>query len=116
MPDRVEDVLAARGGDYIQQLGIAGTNFWHFLGAWRSWRAERKLTRLLQRGVRNRDLLRNLRNGLRVSQDGMTLLVDYAVTDKGWAVKAAGHAVYTRPEWLPFHLREIASSLYAPRG
>ena len=112
LPGGVEEVLQARSGDYVQQLGIAGTNFLHYLGAWRSWRAEQKLHRLLQRGVRKRDLIHNLRNGLRVSQDGKTLLVDYAVTDKGWAVKAAGHAVYTRPEWLPFHLREIARCLY----
>ncbi len=112
MPTTLEDVLVARGGDYVQQLGIASTNFLHYLFAWRSWIVERRLQRLLQPGIRRRDWLDRLRRGQRVSLDGTSLLVDYAASEEDWKRTLAGHAVYTRHEWLPFHLREIVERLY----
>ena len=112
MPTSVEDVLRARGGDYVQQLGIAGTNFMHYVFAWRSWIVERRLCRMLQPDMRRRDLLEHLRRGQRVSLDGSTLLVDYAAAEDNWKRQLAGHAVYTHHQWLPFHLREITRRFY----
>ena len=111
-PESIEEVMGAHGGDYIQQLGIAGTDFPPNIFAWRSWKAELRLRRLLQRGVRRRDLMRHLRRGLRVSLDGLTLLVDYPDTPPGLRDQIAGHGIYTSSAWLPFHLREVARRYY----
>jgi len=112
IPNSVQDVIEARGGDYIQQIGIAGTDFPHQAFAWRSWSAERRLRDIFESTIRLRDLPNNLRSGYRVSLDGKTLLVDYPSTDEHWNQKLIGHGVYTRPEWLPFHLNEISDHFY----
>lgn len=113
VPTTIREVASAAGGDYIQQLGIGGTDFLHPFYAWRSWWVERRLRRLLAPGIRRRDLPRNLQQGQRVSLDGETLLVDYPKTPERWRRKVAGHALYTRHEWLPFHLREVATRFYS---
>lgn len=113
MPTSVSDVTSARGGDYVQQMGIAGTDLPHPPLAWRSWRAERRLRRMFEPTVRRRDLRRNLRCGQRVSLDGKTLLVDYASTPECWNQKLFGHGVYTCRQWLLFHLREITKEFYS---
>ena len=111
-PTSIREVIGARGGDYVQQLGIGGTDFLHSVFAWRSWNSERRLRLMFAKDVRRRDLLDNIRRGLRVSMDGKTLLVDYPTTKKKWNQKVVGHGVYTRHEWIPFHLNQIASRMY----
>ena len=95
-------------GDLVQQIGIAGTNFTPPLSARHIWRAERRLRRLVEAGVRRRDLLTRLRCGQRVAADGTTLLVDYGPGSGA----LAGHAVYTRERWLAFHVGLIDYWLY----
>jgi hypothetical protein len=111
-PAAVEDILAAIGGDYVQQLGIAGTDAFHPFWAWRAWRAERKLARLLQPGLRLRHTLQRLKLGVRLHQDGLNLLVDYGLPGGHIGQHLAGHAVYTRRAWMPFHFEEIARHFY----
>lgn len=110
-PDRLQDVLLARFGDSIQQLGIAGTDFLPPLVDWHSWQAERRFSRLLQPGIRRRDLLARLRLGQRVPAEGVTLLVDYPADDQHLNQLFLGHAIYTRREWLAFHAQQIAQRL-----
>ena len=112
LPSSLEDVMTAAAGDYIQHLGIAGTNLAPSFWAWRTWLADVRLGRLLQGGVRRRDLLANLRAGMRVPEEGETLLVDYGPVDGHIGQHLAGHAVYTRRRWMLFHLKEIARRLY----
>ena len=112
LPKSVQELLRARGGDYIQHLGIGGTDFYHSIFAWRSWRVERRLRRMFEATIRRRHLPRNLTRGLRVSLDGTTLLVDYPETEERWNQRLIGHAVYTQKEWLPFHLNEITKRFY----
>ncbi len=112
LPVSADDVLQASGGDVVQQLGIAGTNFAPPLWAWRAAMADRALGRLVQPGLRRRDLLSRLRLGCRVHADGTTLLVDYGASDPELAQQLAGHAIYTHPQWLPFHLDQIARHCY----
>ncbi len=47
-PPELNDVMSAAHGDYVQQLGIAGTNTAPSLLAWRAWLADRHLGRLLR--------------------------------------------------------------------
>lgn len=112
-PIKGDDVLRAAGGDYVQQLGIAGTNFLPPVFAWRSFLAESRLKALLQAGYRDRDVLARLRLGMRVPSEGTTLLVDYGPVAGHVARHLAGHAVYTRIDWLLFHAEEVARRLYA---
>jgi hypothetical protein len=111
-PPTVEDMLSAKRGDYIQHLGIAGTNFAPSVFNWRSWISDLRLNRLLQAGIRKRDLLERLRSVTRVAEDGLTLLVDYGEPEGHIAQHLAGHAVYTKLDWLVFHAEEVARRFY----
>ena len=116
LPKSVEEVVSARGGDYVQQLGIAGTDFLPYSFDRRSWISEQRLQRLLALGLRRRDLFDRLKCGRHVHHDGQTLLVEYAETPQHSERLLAGHAVYTYPEWMLFHLEETAKRLYEARG
>lgn len=112
-PPKLEDVLGAAGGDYVQQVGIAGTNTMPSMLAWRAWSADQNLNRLLQGDLSTRDLVARLQLGMRVAQEGTTLLVDYGPPQGNLAQHLAGHAVYTRHDWLVFHAEEVARRFYA---
>lgn len=111
-PPKLENVLAALDGDYVQQFGIAGTNFMPSIFAWRAWWADHCLNRLLQPKQQILDMLERLRVGARVPETGTTLLVDYGRPDGTLKQHFAGHAVYTRRDWLLFHAEEIARRWY----
>lgn len=112
LPRSIDDVLQAAAGDYVQHLGIAGTDFLPSLFAIRDWRVERRMRQLLEPRTRRRQLWRNLKTGRRVSADGMTLLVDYPDDGQGTHRKLCGHGLYTSQNWLPFHLTRIAGHFY----
>lgn len=114
LPRSVEDLLHATDGDYFQQWGIAGTNLTPAGFTLRSWLADLRLARLLQPGVGRRDLLSRLKTGQRVPGEGETLLVEYP--DSPAARQLAGHAIYTRLTWLPFHAMEVARRFYGWSG
>lgn len=111
-PPTPADIVHARHGDYLQQLAIAGTNMAPGFLEPRSWLADARLGRLVQSGIRRHDLWRNLAHGMRVPEEGTTLLVDYGDSDGGLARHLAGHGVYTRREWLLFHATEVCRRLY----
>jgi hypothetical protein len=111
-PPRLEDMLGAAHGDYLQQVAIAGTDASPSAWAWRSWLANRRLGRLLAPDCEPGDLSERLQVGARVPECGTTLLVDYGQPQGSLAEHLAGHAVYTRPEWLLFHAERVARHLY----
>ena len=91
---------------------MAGTNFPPTLWAWRAWLADHRLNRLLQSGVKHRDFLARLQVGQRTHADGTNLLVDYGPMPGTLVQHLAGHAVYTRLDWLLFHAEEVAFRVY----
>jgi hypothetical protein len=111
-PPKLDDVLRAADGDYVQQLGIAGTDLPPSLCAWRARLANRRLAQLLQEQLPPGGLER-FRAGTIVPDEGTTLLVDYGLPRCGIARHYAGHAVYTYRKWLLFHAEEIARRFYA---
>jgi len=111
-PPKLDDVLTAAAGDYVQQLGIAGTNVTPSLFAWRAWMADNRLGRLLQEESAAGGALERFRAGAIVPDEGTSLLVDYGPAEGGIAHHHAGHAVYTRKKWLLFHAEEVARRLY----
>ena len=112
-PITAGDFLQGKHGDCVHQLAIAGTNWAPTVLSWRARRADRRLHRLLQKGVPSRDLLTHLEQGGRVAEDGHTLLVDYGDPASQQTQHLAGHSIYPRREWLAFHLNEVASRFYS---
>jgi len=111
--EAVESFFKAADGDYVQQLGIAGTNVMPNLFAWRSWLAEGRLNDLLQAEASPGSTLDRFRAGAIVPDEGTTLLVDYGPPEGNIAQHVAGHAVYTARQWLLFHAEQIAQQFYA---
>lgn len=111
-PPTPQQVISAADGDYVQHCGIAGTNLMPSLFSWRSCLADRRLNKLLQQDIHARDLPHHLKCGCRVPNEGTTLLVDYGPAEGSLPEHAAGHAVYTRSQWLLFHAEEVARRFY----
>jgi hypothetical protein len=70
------------------------------------------MARFLQSDLRPRDLVRNFSCGMRVPEEGTTLLVDYRDACGRPETQIAGHAVYTRREWLLFNAEEVCRRFY----
>lgn len=113
-PPNLDDVLRAADGDYVQQLGIAGTNAIPSILSWRSRVAERRLGRLLEDVSAENGSLERFEAGAIVHDEGTTLLVDYGLPKGGIARHHAGHAVYTYRKWMLFHAEEVARRFYEP--
>jgi hypothetical protein len=109
-PPRPLRVLTARAGDFVQQIGIAGSGFPPNPFAWRTCSANRRLRRLVARNV-PRWLFTNLRHGVRVADEGTTLLFEYGDPAR-FPSHLFGHALYTRRRWLPLHCGHIAAEFY----
>jgi hypothetical protein len=115
-PPRLDRVMHAADGDYVQQLGIAGTNICPSVFSWRAWLADRRLHQLLQEEAGGTNTLERFQAGAIVPQEGTTLLVDYGRQPGGISRHHAGHAVYTRKEWMLFHAEETVRRFYAERA
>ena len=111
-PPSQADLLEAAGGDYLQQLGVAGSDTPPSRTAWRARLADRKLGELFERDLAPAGLIERLRFGMRAAETGATLLVDYGPPSGDRAGRLAGHAVYARSEWLLFHVEETVARLY----
>jgi hypothetical protein len=108
-----DEARTARGGDYLHQLGIAGTDFPPSLVNWRSLLVERRLRELLQTGQRRRDLVQRLKVGVRVPDEGNVLLIDYPNDERHLREQLLGHGIYTSPIWLAYHLDQVVNRFYA---
>jgi hypothetical protein len=109
---RLLRALAALDGDFVHQIGIAGSGFPVLPVFWRTHVANRSLKRLLARGV-PWFLFKNMAAGDRTHDEGHTDLVDY--DDPSWTPLGHlfGHAYYTRSRWLPLHAELVAASFYS---
>jgi hypothetical protein len=110
---RVTQMWRALDGDYVQQIGIAGSNLPPLPFAFRTFLGDRRLSRLLQRDLPREGLLTRLRRGMRVPDEGATLLVDYDDPARTPFGHLFGHAPYTRSRWLALHCELIVRHLYA---
>lgn len=111
LPGLSIDAIRSAQGDFVQQFGIATTNLTPFLFDKELLEAERKLGQMVQSEVDRSDFVERLKMGMRVPEAGTTLLVEYD-NYKGLARQSAGHAIYTRTQWLSFHIAEIGRQLY----
>ncbi|MBI5759977.1 MAG: hypothetical protein HZA46_15775 [Planctomycetales bacterium] len=111
-PWRPGDVVCATSGDFIQHVGIVGTNLPPHPLAWQAWRSDCRFKTLLQSPCRSSGLICHVAAGQRVPADGTTLLVDYLAAGQWLDRSFFGHAVYTRRNWLLFHAEEVARRFY----
>ncbi len=111
-PPTLDELDRAEHGDFVHQIGIAGSNTNLNPFAYRSWRADRRLHKVLQPGLGFWSVKRRLGVIMRVAQSGATLLVDYGLQPGNLASHLAGHGVYTQQKWLGFHAEEITRRLY----
>ncbi len=97
-------------GDWVQVMGITGSNFLPWLLDSGTRNAESELHEFLAQGMPRREYWSRVKRGMRVAPEGETVLVAYDNTD-GLAAETAGHSVYTKPQWLAFHL-ELLAEMY----
>lgn len=112
VPIVLRRMLSAADGDYIQQLGISGSNLVPNPLALRTLVADWRLDNFLERDVPGEWLLTRINYGTRIPDEGTTLLVDYERDKGGIHRHLLGHAVYTRRKWLPLHCREVVARFY----
>lgn len=106
-------ILTTKGGDYVQQIGVLGSDILALSG--RDRQINRRLDDFLEVGLDLRRWQAALREKRRVSPFGLTLLVDYG--DGGGRFPNAqrtlfGHGVYTRFDAMLFNFRQIGLELY----
>ncbi|MGH7205896.1 MAG: hypothetical protein ACREI2_06770 [Nitrospiraceae bacterium] len=114
LPQITMEMPIAWGGDYVQQLAVAGCDA--APTAEEAKAANKALWELLEPYDGFERWLECARKSVRCANDGMCLLVDYE--DSTGSTNARdhlyGHAAYTRLNALLFNTSEIAGLLYAP--
>jgi hypothetical protein len=111
-PPHFGKLLFGADGDFIQQLGIAGSNFPPLPIAWRTFLADRRLRLLFERGLAPEWIRTRLKRGVRTHHEGTTLLMDYDDPDRSPHHHLFGHAPYTRSRWMALHCELIAEHFY----
>jgi len=110
----IEGILHTRGGDYIQQYGISGTD-WQPTSK-RERELNRQLDRYLGVGTSLRQWQENAGFRMRTHATGLNLLVDYRDGAKlvmPNAIKTFfGHGVYTRYDAMLYNSRKIVEYFY----
>ena len=111
-PMTLAGMFSAAHGDYIHELGIAGSNFSTPISR-PLWRCDRRLARQLAKGLSWRKITRRMARGMRVTEEGLTLLVDYKQPGGQWWRSGLGHAEYTHVERMLFHFEHLARYFYS---
>lgn len=119
-PFSLRSAMTAKRGDYVQQVGIAGTNFVLPVPVTPMQWTDARLHRLLQTDHTlggaaawwPRSAWRWLEAGRRVPDEGETLLVDYHRAAPRYHQGARGHAIYTRASWLLYHIELLSGRWY----
>ncbi|MEL7372469.1 MAG: hypothetical protein AAFN74_26330 [Myxococcota bacterium] len=109
----VAGAFHTRGGDYIQQWGIAGSDLLAQTTEDRS--LNEQLDAHLNIGADPAIWLENALKRPRVLKDGHTLLIDYcdaSALTPNFHTTGLGHAIYTKQRMLRFNLEVIAEHLY----
>lgn len=114
LPQITMEMPIAWGGDYVQQLAVAGSDA--VTGSEGAKTANKALWELLEPLDGFERWLECARKSVRCQNDGQCLLVDYK--DSTGSTDARdhlyGHAAYTRTNAMLFNTTEIVRTLYAP--
>jgi hypothetical protein len=112
LPQITMELPVAWGGDYVQQLAVAGTDAKPL--STEAQAANKALWELLEPWDGFERWLECARRSVRCQNDGLCMLVDYK--DSTGSTQARdhyfGHAAYTRLNAMLFNTSEIAAALY----
>jgi hypothetical protein len=115
LPQITMELPYATGGDYVQQLAVAGSDA--VPGSPEAQAVNKALWELLEPYDGFERWLECARKGVRCANDGLCLLVDYQDADTTPTPTPArhlfGHAAYTRLNAMLFNTTETVRSLYA---
>jgi hypothetical protein len=115
LPQITVELPYAMGGDYVQQLAIAGTDA--LPGSAAAQAANKALWEMLEPYDGFEKWLECARKGVRCPNDGRCLLVDYKDADTTPEPTPSrhvyGHAAYTRLDAMLFNTTEIVGALYS---
>lgn len=105
-------ILTTRDGDYIQQIGLTGSDFISPID--RENRMNKELDIYFGEGVNRQELRRLYQKKQRLHNLGHHLLVDYGDHSKipNFALTMFGHGIYTKIDLLDFHFEQIAKKFY----
>ena len=113
LPQITMEMPLAWGGDYVQQLGVAGCDA--VPGSPEAQGANKVLWELLEPYDGFERWLECARKSVRCQNDGQCLLVDYKDTaSQDPRDHIYGHAAYTRMNAILFNTTEIVKALYTP--
>jgi len=114
LPQIAWEIPMIAGGDYVQQLAVAGTDM--DLASEAEYQAELDLREILEPYDGFEQWLECARRATRCANDGQCLLVDYfdyKVTGKSAPMDHLfGHACYTRLDAMLFNTMEIIRTMY----
>ena len=111
LPQIAWEIPMIAGGDYIQQLAVAGTDA--VPGSEEEQFVNQELREVLEPYDGFERWLECARRGTRCANDGQCLLVDYKVTgDVPSPEHLFGHACYTRNNAMLFNTLQIVNRLY----
>lgn len=94
-------------GDLVQILAITGSDFMPWLLNRTTRDTETKLQQFLAPDCTRGNWWSRAKLGMRVAEEGTTSLIQYEKRD-GHESETLGHSIYTRSEWLGFHLDLVA--------
>lgn len=117
LPQITVEMPVAWGGDYVQQLAVAGCDALPLTPEAKS--ANKAIWELVEPWDGFERWLECARKSVRCPVDGVCLLVDYKDCTGSAAVRDHyyGHAAYTRSQAILFNMTEIVNALYAsPRA
>lgn len=127
-PHKIQDVLSAKYGDWVQAFALAGTDVSTPVAVAANASLDQLLTRGLNppevsvelkliRSTRIQDLCGWWKTGTRCHQDGVNFLVEYdpsgRLTPLGNPIENSllGHGVATSLHWLPAHVQLVTAHL-----
>ncbi|OUT63380.1 MAG: hypothetical protein CBB70_14235, partial [Planctomycetaceae bacterium TMED10] len=79
------------------------------------WKCDRRLAKQLAAELTWMKISRRIAKGMRVAEEGRTLLVDYGKPGGRWWRSGMGHAEYTHIDRMLFHFELLARSFYPQR-
>ena len=114
IPQITMEMPIAWGGDYVQQLAVAGSDAVPTSPAAQA--ANKALWELLEPYDGFERWLECARKSVRCANDGTCLLVDYKDSTGSTTARdhVYGHAAYTRLNAMLFNTSEIVGGFYAP--
>ena len=111
-PSSLRGLFGGSDGDFIQRWGICGSDVWPLPLSLPSFVAQWRLKKLLAAGMPWYQGLHRFTRGMRVAEQGTTLLVEYGARRRSFLESSFGHGMYTLSRWRLFHAQQMVARFY----